>query len=36
MAAPAPTGPADFAINDFMAKLDGLGSYAKRNRFTVL
>ena len=35
MAAPAPTGPADFAITDFMAKLDGLGSYAKRNRFTV-
>ena len=28
-------GTADFAISDFMAKLDGLGSYAKRNRFTV-
>ena len=35
MAAPAPTGRTDFAITDFMAKLDGLGSYAKRNRFTV-
>jgi len=35
MAAPAPTGPADFAITDFMSKLDNLGSYAKRNRFTV-
>ena len=31
-----PSGPSgDFAISDFMAKLDGLGSYAKRNRFTV-
>jgi len=31
-----PSGPSgDFAITDFMAKLDGLGSYAKRNRFTV-
>lgn len=35
MAAPAPTGPADFAITDFISKLDALGSYAKRNRFTV-
>jgi len=35
MAAPAPGGPADFAITDFMSKLDGLNSYAKRNRFTV-
>ena len=36
MATPgAPTGPADFAITDFIAKLDALGSYAKRNRFTV-
>jgi len=35
MAAPAPTGPADFAITDFMSKLDALGSYAKRNRFTI-
>jgi hypothetical protein len=33
---PPPTGPGgDFAVSDFMAKLDGLGSYAKRNRFTV-
>jgi hypothetical protein len=33
---PPPTGPSgNFAITDFMAKLDGLGSYAKRNRFTV-
>ena len=31
-----PSGPAgDFAISDFMAKLDGLGSYARRNRLTV-
>ena len=29
------TVPADFAITDFIAKLDALGSYAKRNRFTV-
>jgi hypothetical protein len=29
------SGPADFAITDFIAKLDNLGSYAKRNRFTV-
>jgi len=29
------SGTAQFAITDFMAKLDGLGSYAKRNRFTV-
>ena len=28
-------GPADFAISDFMSKVDNLGSYAKRNRFTV-
>jgi hypothetical protein len=28
-------GPARFAISDFMSKVDGLGSYAKRNRFTV-
>jgi len=35
MAAPAPTGPADFAITDFMSKLDNLGSYAKRNRYTI-
>ena len=36
MAAPAPGGgPADFAISDFMSKVDNLGSYAKRNRFTV-
>ena len=35
MAAPAPTGPAAFAITDFMSKLDNLGGYAKRNRFTV-
>jgi len=35
MAAPAPTARADFAISDFIAKLDGLGGYAKRNRFTV-
>ena len=35
MAAPAPTGPAAFAITDFMSKLDNLGSYAKRNRFRV-
>ena len=26
---------ADFAISDFMSKLDGLGSYAKSNRFSV-
>ena len=31
-----PSGPAgDFAISDFMSKLDNLGSAAKRNRFTV-
>ena len=30
---PDPRG--DFAVSDFMAKLDGLGTYAKRNRFTV-
>ena len=31
-----PSGPAgDFAIDDFMSKLDNKGSYAKRNRFTV-
>ena len=24
-----------FAVNDFMAKLDNIGSYAKRNRFSV-
>ena len=30
---PPPAG--DFAITDFMSKLDALGSYAKRNRFTV-
>jgi hypothetical protein len=30
-----PSGPADFAITDFMAKLDNLGSYVKRNRYTV-
>ena len=36
MAAPAVAGgPADFAISDFMSKVDNLGSYAKRNRFTV-
>jgi hypothetical protein len=29
------SGPAYFAVTDFMAKLDNLGSYAKRNRFTV-
>ena len=34
-AAPGGGGPADFAITDFMSKLDALGSYAKRNRFTV-
>ena len=28
-------GPADFAISNFMSKVDNLGSYAKRNRFTV-
>ena len=28
-------GPKDFAVSDFMSKLDALGSYAKRNRFTV-
>ena len=32
---PPSTGPADFAINDFMSKLDNLKGYAKRNRFTV-
>ena len=33
---PPPTGPGgDFAISDFMSKVDNLGSYAKRNRFTV-
>jgi len=35
MASAGPVGRADFAITDFMAKLDGLGGYAKRNRFTV-
>tara|TARA_B100000029_G_scaffold173182_1_gene169697 strand:+ start:6751 stop:7347 length:597 start_codon:yes stop_codon:yes gene_type:complete len=37
MAAPGPRsgGPRDFAVSDFMSKLDGLSSYAKRNRFTV-
>jgi len=32
---PTGGGPADFAISDFMSKVDNLGSYAKRNRFTV-
>ena len=35
MAAPAQDRTTDFAITDFMSKLDNLGSYAKRNRFTV-
>ena len=33
---PPPTGPGgDFAVSDFMSKLDSLGSAAKRNRYTV-
>jgi len=34
-AAAPPSGPSDFAVGEFMSKIDGKGSFAKKNRFKV-